>query len=1578
MKVDENTLQWPPPEDKIVIKLKRSKGAYGRAYAQWSVKSPSSEDSDTEGDILEDWFDKCSGDVQIPAGEEDGIVKIPVHTRHGDMRVIPPKNPLEFDFEIICLTPGVVVNENEKVHRFSVNPPSNRPGEITFNDEPVVVKQSDKVAEIPLIRQFGSNGYLEVDYTLVDGTAKSGKHYVGVTIDTIKFYDGETEKNIVIPKTYEIYKDNKSFKVELKDARNGGELGDVVIKEVELLSTFVEPPGKLNLPKYLNNDKKFSSNTSDKVVIPIERSGGKGGDVSINVKTQDHTAKAGEHFEAFDEVVTLSDGQTKTQVEIPLIKSRYKNKIGFNVLLTNPEGGLTLGKTTLNVKLNPTITEPPGEVTLPTDAYEIVVDTKDKDKITIPIVRKNGNGGDITVVCETKDLSAKDGTHYSGIHKAKYTIKDLEDGCDIDIPLLAEKYRKNKEFLVKLSNPQGGAKIKGAKEKKVILKANDTEPCGELELMESIKANANNKDIIKVPITRVNGTGGTMCVHYQTKNGSATAGQHYKQISGVLKMQPGDDYAELEIPVVKSVYKKDLNFKILFDKVKGEETITSPLSCAVELLHTYEEPPGVLSLPTPGQFKDISANKNDVVVIPISRGEGQSGEVSVHVRTSDGTAIAGKHYIDMNDQITFHEGQDKADVKVRLIQARYKDGVDFDVTISDPDNGATLGKRTSLNIILQPTITEPPGVLNFLTEDILIDCSKSDLFVIPIQRLNGNGGDVQCHFATKDISAKSGIHYEAVEQDVTIDDLTNEANVTIPLKSSSFRKDLEFAVVLTEPEGGVKIREPSEKRIILMATDTEPCGTLQLPEDIKFCANDGDKVKIPIERMNGTGGVLSAKYKTKPGSAQPGKHYEEVEGILEINPGESTQFIEIPVIKEQYSKDIDFSLIFDKTDSDDTIEDRKEYNIHLVKTFNNPPGSLCLLGNDYDIYASAQENTHVKIPVCRVGGSGGDVCVKYKTKDNSAVGGKHFHPQEGTLVFTDEDDEPKTIDIELVNTKYRRDLKFHVELCDCTGGADISRELACVYLKRTDDRQTGEIKFPPNSALEVSANKRNSLFIPVKRVGGDGGEVDIHYKTEDKTAKSGIHFISCAGVMKLKDGQIEGGFEIPLLKDNYRNSLHFAVHLNHSTEQDDNVTNELQVNLLPTDTAKPGVLGFEKDEKLEYSPLEHKVANITLNRKDGCDGVVKFDFKTRNFSAVEGVHFLPLEGSGVMPDKCNELDLEIPLITTAEFTRPVAFEVVVTPTETPEGMSTGVLNKTVTLLPTLKDPVGVFGFEQDHYKCSAIDSNVIEIPIKRSEGTGGKVSIDYFTRDNTAIAGSHYEESVGVITFEDGEATQFIQIPVSTGAEYDKNLTFGLELGGTSEGDDIVTVYETEIILEPTVVVTSSSSSSSSSSSESSYSESEDPGVLGFSDVKYEFSARDLAERKQPVVATIPVQRTESNQGKVSVDYFTRDNAAVAGVHYKETQGKLVFKNGEDQKVINVPLNKNASYWEPVSFTAELGATSRNADVTIYETEVVLKPTSDKSVSQIQLVCVITFQIFVHFRTSKKLMKLDWNEQLSM
>src|SRR5205809_4618312 len=72
---------------------------------------------------------------------------------------------------------------------------------------------------------------------------------------------------------------------------------------------------------------------------------------------------------------------------------------------------------------------------------------------------------------------------------------------------------------------------------------------------------------------------------------------------------------------------------------------------------------------------------------------------------------------------------------------------------------------------------------------------------------------------------------------------------------------------------------------------------------------------------------------------------------------------------------------------------------------------------------------------------------------------------------------------------------------------------------------------------------------------------------------------------------------------------------------------------------------------------------------------------------------------------------------------------------------------------------GVLGFTQPQYSVTEAQANAI-ITVSRVSGSDGIVSVDYTTRDGTALAGLDYTAASGTLTFADGETNKTFAVPV--------------------------------------------------------------------------------------------------------------------------------------------------------------------------------------------------------------------------
>ena len=238
----------------------------------------------------------------------------------------------------------------------------------------------------------------------------------------------------------------------------------------------------------------------------------------------------------------------------------------------------------------------------------------------------------------------------------------------------------------------------------------------------------------------------------------------------------------------------------------------------------------------------------------------------------------------------------------------------------------------------------------------------------------------------------------------------------------------------------------------------------------------------------------------------------------------------------------------------------------------------------------------------------------------------------------------------------------------------------------------------------------------------------------------------------------------------------------------------------------------------------------------------------------------------------------------------------------------------------------LFGFIDAETSLCALDTDIAPVIVERTGDPSCEAQIMYNTRDNTAVAGVHYIQTEGELSFEVNEMSKVIRVPLVGDIKYDEAKSFTIELGYCSVGDDAIALYETKVILDPT---------SEDVTQSNQYNE-DDPGLLGFRSQRLEVSEIGL-EYGQSKKINIPVDRTEGVTGDVSVEYSTRDNTAVAGVHYVESGGELAFADGQTENFIPVDILTTATDYDQLSFNVELGGTTGGADVGLYETEVILQ-----------------------------------------
>lgn len=118
--------------------------------------------------------------------------------------------------------------------------------------------------------------------------------------------------------------------------------------------------------------------------------------------------------------------------------------------------------------------------------------------------------------------------------------------------------------------------------------------------------------------------------------------------------------------------------------------------------------------PEPGALRlastAVSASEGDAsVTVTVRRVGGSDGQVSVDLRTEDGTAVAGADYEPLSVTLTWADGNDDAQsVPIDLLADEDVEGDEtFDVVLSSPTGGASLGSIRRATVTLVDDDMEP-------------------------------------------------------------------------------------------------------------------------------------------------------------------------------------------------------------------------------------------------------------------------------------------------------------------------------------------------------------------------------------------------------------------------------------------------------------------------------------------------------------------------------------------------------------------------------------------------------------------------------------------------------------------------------------------------------------------------------------------------------------------------------------------------------------------------------------------------------------------------------------------------------
>ena len=271
--------------------------------------------------------------------------------------------------------------------------------------------------------------------------------------------------------------------------------------------------------------------------------------------------------------------------------------------------------------------------------------------------------------------------------------------------------------------------------------------------------------------------------------------------------------------------------------------------------------------------------------------------VTVHYRTSNGTALADSDYERVDDTLLTIP----AETRIAIIEVQTKEDDDYEadetftVRLSSPA-GATIGDGDGTG---EGTITNDDAAPEvFIENDATVDEGDPAPFVVKLSAQSVL--PVRVPVATMDGTAVAGSDYTAIDRTLTFQPGTDSLTVDVSTRDDNADEpETEtFTLALSAPDGAT-----------LRNNQSTGTGTIRDNDDLPEVSignapavTEGGTALFPVTLTAASGKMVTVMYRTVDGTAVAGSDYMTTTRTREFSPGTDRLTIEVPTSDDETSE----------------------------------------------------------------------------------------------------------------------------------------------------------------------------------------------------------------------------------------------------------------------------------------------------------------------------------------------------------------------------------------------------------------------------------------------------------------------------------------------------------------------------------------------------------------------------------------------------------------------------------------------------------------------------------------------------
>ncbi|PNJ49879.1 ADGRV1 isoform 24, partial [Pongo abelii] len=556
-----------------------------------------------------------------------------------------------------------------------------------------------------------------------------------------------------------------------------------------------------------------------------------------------------------------------------------------------------------------------------------------------------------------------------------------------------------------------------------------------------------------------------------------------------------------------------------------------------------------------------SAKYNGTAIISLVRGPGILGEVTVFWRIFPPSV---GEFAETSGKLTMRDEQSAVIVVIQALNDDIPEEKSFyEFQLTAISEGGVLSESSSTANITMVASDSPYGRFAFSHEQLRV--SEAQRVNITIIRSGGDFGHVRLWYETTSGTAEAGLDFVPAAGELLFEAGEMRKSLHVEILDDDYPEGPEeFSLTITKvelqgrrydftiQENGLQIDQPPEignisiVRIIIMKNDNAE-GIIEF--DPKYTAfeveEDVGLIMIPVVRLHGTYGYVTADFISQSSSASPGGVDYILHGsTVTFQHGQNLSFINISIIDDNESEFEEPIEILLTGATGGAVLGRHLVSRIIIAKSDSPFGVIRFLNQSKISIPNPNSTMILSLVLERTGGLLGEIQVNWETvgpNSQEALLPQNrdiADPVSGFFYFGEGEGGVRTIILTIYpHEEIEVEETFIIKLHLVKGEAKLdsrAKDVTLTIQKFGDPN--GVVQFAPETLSKKTYSEPLALEGPllitffVRRVKGTFGEIMVYWElssefdiTED--------FLSTNGFFTIADGESEASFDVHLLPD---------------------------------------------------------------------------------------------------------------------------------------------------------------------------------------------------------------------------------------------------------------------------------------------------------------------------------------------------------------------------------------------------------------------------------------------------------------